>query len=57
MSEKGYEVTVSNIFSAESHEDAVLQMAAWLSDEAYRAGYRVTEIDGESKFIDAEHLR
>ena len=52
--EKEYEIFVSNRFFAESHEDAVAQMASWLADNAYVAGYRVNEIDGESRFIDAE---
>lgn len=52
--EKEYEISVSNRFFAESHEDAVAQMASWLADNAYVAGYRVNEIDGESRFIDAE---
>lgn len=63
--EKEYEISVSNRFFAESHEDAVLQMAAWINDSAYTAGYRVAEIDSmsgntsvevNSKFIDFENL-
>lgn len=50
-----YEVSVHNFFTAESPEDAVLQMAAWLADNAYQAGYRVKTDDGEA-FIDAEEL-
>ena len=54
-----YEVSVSNIFDATSPEDAVRQMAHWLADHGFNAGYRVewyaedggtigTFIDGES---------
>lgn len=56
-----YEVVVANYFDAESHEDAVLQMIAWLIDSAHEAGYRVTllaeDADAEvSRFIDADDL-
>ena len=50
-----YTVTVANTFDAHSPQDALQQMAAWLADYAYRAGYRVTCQDtGESVFLDAE---
>jgi hypothetical protein len=53
----GYTVSVANTFEAESPEDAVAQMAAWLVDYAYGAGYRVVPEDGgESVFIDAEDI-
>ena len=52
-----YTIRVSNIFEAESFEDAVLQMVAWLDENAYAAGYRVdNNSTGESRFIDAERL-
>lgn len=50
-----FEVSVRNIFEADSAEDAVLQMAAWLSDYAYQIGYRV-ENENMSLFIDAEDI-
>jgi hypothetical protein len=53
--EKEYTVTIACNFEADSPEDAVKQMAAWLDDYCYKAGYRVT--DGKDKwFIDAERL-
>lgn len=52
-----YRISVSNIFEAESFEDAVLQMVAWLHENAYAAGYRVeNHATGESRFIDAERV-
>lgn len=52
-----YEVTLANIFEADSPEDAVGQMATWASDHAYQAGYRVTNTrSGQSMFIDAEDV-
>lgn len=48
-----YTVQVSNIFEADSPEDAVLQMASWLIDWAYEAGYRVYGPDGIERFLDA----
>jgi hypothetical protein len=53
-----YEVSIRNIFMAESPEDAVAQMAAWLNDNTYQAGYRVelTRRPSESVFIDAEKI-
>lgn len=55
-----YRVDVSNLFEADSPEDAIKQMAAWLVEGSYTAGYRVwLEHDwpnGPSHFIDAEEL-
>ena len=51
-----YTVSVANSFEADSPEDAVLQMVAWLYDVAGQAGYRVTWDDEGSTFIDAEDL-
>lgn len=63
MDEKEFTVTVSNIFLASNVKDAVLQMADWLNDYGYSAGYRVEwhdEVDGEivysSSFVDAEDV-
>lgn len=53
---KTYEIQVSNYFDAESVEDAILQMAAWLTDNAYTAGYRVIWQREESSFVDAESI-
>lgn len=58
-SEDQYEVSVSNYFDATSPEDAVSQMATWLSSEShpYRIGYRVTnQRTGQSVFVDAEDI-
>lgn len=51
-----YEIQVSNHFEAETVEDAVLQMVAWLDDYAAKAGYRVILQQEESTFIDAEMI-
>lgn len=51
-----YEVRVSNFFDAESAEDAVSQMVAWLIDNAHKAGYRVVHQQEESSFMDAEDV-
>jgi hypothetical protein len=52
-----YTISVSNIFEAESFEDAVSQMVEWINENAYAAGYRVVnEATGESRFIDAERM-
>lgn len=57
MERTGYIVTVSCIFAATSHEDAVKQMAAWITDSAYKVGYRSENPEtGESRFIDLERL-
>lgn len=56
--ETSYVVTVSNIFDATSKEDAVLQMAEWLAENARAAGYRVAAEDDptDTAFIDAERI-
>ena len=51
-----YTVSVSCNFDADSPEDAVRQMTAWLDDAAYHAGYRVAGTDGSSSFVDADRL-
>lgn len=58
-----YEVQVSNSFEADTPEDAVEQMAHWLNECAYTAGYRVFKLDsatferqGSGEFIDAENI-
>jgi hypothetical protein len=55
-----YDVSVSCIFEAEDFEDAVGQMATWLSENAYRVGYRVEWTDKNdvfhSEFVDAEKI-
>lgn len=51
-----YKVTVSCIFEAASPEDAVAQMAGWIADNAYAAGYRVYPPGEDSIFIDAEDI-
>ena len=58
-----YTVTVANTFEAESIADAVKQMAAWISDHAYAAGYRISweeVVDGvrqeRSVFADASFI-
>jgi hypothetical protein len=51
-----YEIQVSNRFEAETVEDAVLQMVAWLDDNAAKAGYRVIFQQEESTFVDAEDM-
>lgn len=53
---KTYEVRVSNFFDAESPEDALRQMVAWLDDNAHKAGYRIIHIPEESSFMDAEDV-
>ena len=58
-----YTVSLSNTFEADSFKDALEQMAAWVSDYAYSAGYRIswTEYVGHvredrSVFVDAERI-
>ena len=51
-----YTVSVSCNFDADSPEDAVRQMTAWLDEAAYHAGYRVVGTDGSSRFLDADRL-
>jgi hypothetical protein len=51
-----YKVTVSCIFDADSPEQAVALMAAWISDDAYSAGYRVSAPGQDSVFIDADTI-
>lgn len=58
-----YTVALSNTFEADSFEDALRQMVAWVDDCAYVAGYRIswTEVvDGvredRSVFVDAERV-
>lgn len=55
-----YTVSVENIFTADSPQDAVRQMVAWLDDHAGEAGYRVDDPECPGRldlFIDAELLR
>lgn len=50
-----YQISVSNIFTAESPEDAILQMIGCLLDRAYTLGYRYDNLDtGSCGFMDAE---
>ncbi len=50
-----YEISVQNVFEAENHVDAVLQMVAWLQDCAAEAGYRANGINSHvSHFVDSE---
>ena len=53
-----YTVSVSNVFEAECHEDAIMQMVAWLLDNAGQAGYRVLKHEecAYEIFIDAEDI-
>ncbi len=58
-----YTVAVSNTFEADSFEDALQQMVAWITEYAYSAGYRISwteEVDGirqdKSVFVDAERV-
>ena len=58
-----YTIAVSNTFEAESIEDALRQMVAWISENAYAAGYRISwefKVDGvwheTSVFVDAERV-
>lgn len=56
-----YEVSVRNTFDAGSPEDAVRQFVAWIVDNAYSAGYRVTNVTtpgphDPSVFIDADDI-
>jgi hypothetical protein len=55
-----FKVTVSNIFEAESAEDAVTQMVAWLDDNCYHAGYRVSismpGVTDSGVLIDADNI-
>jgi hypothetical protein len=55
--EQQYNVTISNSFDADSPEDALRQMVAYLVDYAPQAGYRVTNMDtAASVFLDAEDV-
>lgn len=52
-----YVVTLSNVFEAENHIDAVEQMVQYVLDSGSFAGYRVQSWPDESKFskfVDAE---
>jgi hypothetical protein len=58
-----YTIALSNTFEANGFVDALEQMVAWVSDNAYSAGYRISwteEVDGvrqdRSVFVDAERL-
>ena len=53
-----YEVTIGNIFDADTPEDAVKQMVAWLDESAANGGYRATSVlrPSDTVFIDAEDL-
>ena len=64
-----YTVRVANTFEAESPEDAVIQMAEWLAENARLAGYRArplartalhvrveSKATGDSVFLDAERV-
>ena len=51
-----YKVSVSCIFDANSPEQAVALMAAWLTDESYSVGYRVYPPGEDSIFIDADTI-
>ncbi len=51
-----FKVTVSCIFDADSPEQAVALMAAWLADESYHVGYRVYPPGEDSIFIDADTI-
>lgn len=52
-----WEVRVANTFEAESAEEAVRLMVAWVVDWAHTAGYRVWNLDtGDSEFIDADDI-
>lgn len=53
---KNYLVKVECFFDAESPEDAVAQMAAWLFDSSYDVGYRVMTEGEDSIFIDASDI-
>ncbi len=50
-----YTVSVANTFEADSFEDALRQMIAWLDDYAYAAGYRISW-DDQEVFVDAERI-
>lgn len=59
MKTDDYEVSIANIFEAESHKDAIEQMIEWLLSHggATCGGYRSTNQEtGSSQFIDAETL-
>ena len=63
MAENSYTVSVSNIFDADSPEDAIMQMIAYLQDQAHCSGYRVEwesivsdMFRSHSVFIDAEAI-
>jgi hypothetical protein len=59
MAPRDYEVSVSNTFEAESPQDALSQMVAWVADHAYQIGYRVVDAEDPSRcnvFIDAEDI-
>jgi hypothetical protein len=56
-----FRVRVSNVFTADSPEDAVRQMVEWLLDNAAWTGYKVDSFaeDGSllgTSFIDAEDV-
>lgn len=54
-----YIVEIRNVFEADSPEEAVGQMATYLVDNAYQAGYRVyseDENDIRGTFIDADDV-
>jgi hypothetical protein len=63
MSEKEYNVSVSNTFEANSPEDAVSQMVFWIEEVARHAGYRWESSDviagflqHETGFVDADRI-
>ena len=52
-----YEVSVSCNFEAESPEDALAQMVAWITENGDSVGYRIKNNETlESIFIDAEKI-
>jgi hypothetical protein len=55
-----YQVELTNVFEADSHEDAVIQFIGWALDNATTAGYRVFPYTntgpGNSLFIDGEDV-
>lgn len=51
-----FTITLSNVFEADSPLDALSQMVAWTTDNAYSAGYRIEDEQGNSVFIDAESV-
>jgi hypothetical protein len=63
MDEDTYTVSISSFFDADNPEDAVMQMIAWLQDQAHCGGYRVewediveNTLHKHSIFIDAERI-